>query len=371
MIRPLVLFLPSWYPNRVTPTNGNFIRNHARVANRVAEVLVLYAQPDANCEQFEIQDTTFEGFREVIVYYPKASTKLSRYFCFFKYRWKGWRYLKKKTGKPQLIHVHVAFPAGVFALCLRFFCGVKYVVTEHWSGYLKKNITEMHWLHKFIFQHSTLNSAVSKHLMADIKELTGTKGWKTLPNLVLNTFFKKQETGDRSKTILHISNFNSLKNSLKIIQGLEVLLLENEEIKLLMIGENEGEKDACRQYVLANKKLNAKVHFEDVMEPAYIAALMRNATCLVSFSDYETQGITVLEALACGLPVVSSDIAPMNTYKLEGVVLAKTPEEICQQVRYFLAHPELADSLEMQEFAVKFSEESLILKFKKIYAEVL
>ncbi len=337
----------------------------------MAEIVVLYAQPDAACKQFEFQDTTSEGFREITVYYPMASTKLGGYFRFFLYRWKGWRYLKKNVGKPHLAHVHVAFPAGIFALWLRFFCGVKYVVTEHWSGYLKQNTAEMHWLHKLIFRQSALNTAVSKHLMADIKELTGTSGWKTLPNLVLNTFFKKQEADARSKTILHISNFAALKNPLKIIEGLEELLLENEELKLLMIGEDAGEKAACRHYVSANEKLSAKVRFEDVMEPAYIAALMRNAICMVTFSDYETQGITVLEALACGLPVVSSDIAPMNRYNLEGLVLAKTPEEIGQQVRYFLAHPELADSIEMQEFAAQFSEESLIRKFKKIYSEVL
>ena len=43
---PYVLWLPSWYPNKLAPFDGDFIQRHAKAAALYNDILVIYAVPD-------------------------------------------------------------------------------------------------------------------------------------------------------------------------------------------------------------------------------------------------------------------------------------------------------------------------------------
>ena len=52
-----ILFLSSWYPNRVLPTLGNFVQKHAEAVALYEHVIALYVCSDANNKQkFEVVD---------------------------------------------------------------------------------------------------------------------------------------------------------------------------------------------------------------------------------------------------------------------------------------------------------------------------
>ncbi|KUG59422.1 glycosyl transferase [Serinicoccus chungangensis] len=89
--------------------------------------------------------------------------------------------------------------------------------------------------------------------------------------------------------------------------------------------------------------LGDRVRFVGAVEPSRVPELYRLADVFVSASRTETQGLTVLEALATGVPVVCRDDAAVD-----GVVVAgrngeryTTPEEFTRAMTRLLRDPDL------------------------------
>src|SRR5690242_11513537 len=69
-----ILFLSSWYPNRVLPTLGNFVQKHAEAVAMENNVVALFVCSDAgNKEKYEIVESEKEGVQTINVYYKKVT----------------------------------------------------------------------------------------------------------------------------------------------------------------------------------------------------------------------------------------------------------------------------------------------------------
>lgn len=89
--------------------------------------------------------------------------------------------------------------------------------------------------------------------------------------------------------------------------------------------------------------MGSRVRFVGAVDPSRVPELYRLADVFVSASRTETQGLTFLEALASGVPVVCRDDAA-----LDGVVVAgrngqrcTTPEEFTRSLTRLLQEPDL------------------------------
>jgi hypothetical protein len=68
-----ILFLSSWYPNRIKPTHGNFVFQHALAAAQYHHVHLLYVCLDAELSgKTEIVKSN-ESFPCTIAYIPKST----------------------------------------------------------------------------------------------------------------------------------------------------------------------------------------------------------------------------------------------------------------------------------------------------------
>ena len=72
-----ILFLSSWYPNKKSPTLGNFVQRHAKAVATQHNVFVLFATslPDLK-KPFSIEKNQEGNLTEVIVYYKNPLTKI-------------------------------------------------------------------------------------------------------------------------------------------------------------------------------------------------------------------------------------------------------------------------------------------------------
>ena len=123
--RPNILFLASWYPSRVNPFNGNFVQRHARSVSQFADVAVLHVCSDPACKQsYEVSNLKNGAVTEIIVYYKKVSHKipvishLQKYIRNRKALKTGFELVRKQRN-PELVHLNVTFPAGLFALHIK------------------------------------------------------------------------------------------------------------------------------------------------------------------------------------------------------------------------------------------------------------
>ncbi|MFC9778617.1 glycosyltransferase [Paenibacillus chitinolyticus] len=106
-----------------------------------------------------------------------------------------------------------------------------------------------------------------------------------------------------------------------------------------------------------------------------IAELYRGAAVFVSGSHYESFSLPVIEAMACGCPVVSTRNQGVLEYSVEGsnILLAKIgdPESLSKQLTWLLENPLLRESQIVKglETAARFSWEAILPQVEMYYKQ--
>jgi len=218
-----------------------------------------------------------------------------------------------RNEKLDLLHVHYAVPHALCAYLAKQMVGdhLKIVTTLHGTditvlGY-DSSLSDMI---RFGIEQSDLVTAVSKDLIRQTKELLQvTKEIIPVYNFVdKRRYFpkdvrelKKVFAPNGEKILMHISNFRPVK---RVPDVVEVFRRVRERIpaKLILIGEG---RDLCdiRNMVTAYG-LDHDVHFLGKQED--VAEVISMADVMLVPSEKESFGLVALEAMACGVPVVTT-----------------------------------------------------------------
>ncbi len=140
------------------------------------------------------------------------------------------------------------------------------------------------------------------------------------------------------------------------------------DVWLVIVGRYSQLISLSRQKVL---------YVGEVASDADLAAIYNLASCLFNLSSYEGFGLTILEAQACGLPVVCSDIPPHREIGGEGIaaVAPSYIDQIYENLYNVLFDNDIRNTLisNGRENARKFDWQSAAKNtlevYKKIYNE--
>lgn len=286
------------------PTNGDFIQRHAEATSLLHNVSVVHIITDENCSNtIEIVAKKINGVQTYIGYIKKTQNPLLKSIRFYK----AYKKIIQQVGNFDVIHLNELFPFGLFT----FLQKKPFIVSEHWTGYHKpqsKNIGFwQRYLSKKIAKKAHFICPVSNDLKNSMKQLGLYGNYKIVPNVVdTNMFFPSEKKAHSTFTILHISNMvDAHKNVSGIIKAVAKL---NFEYQLILIGENSSKYTAVSDALNISKNIRFIEHLPHNEIPKY----MQQANVYVSFSNYETWGIVMVEALACGVPVISSKTGILN-----------------------------------------------------------
>ncbi len=315
-----VVWLTSWFPNRTNPTTGDFIERHANaVAPFVKQLTVIAIIKDDAMKGYkaDIQQKRIGKLHIYTAYYGRGRWTgfLEKIFSQRKYislQKKIFNKIKESAGLPDLVHVHVAMKAGMFARILKKKYGVPYIVTEHWSGYYqisKPNIYEMGKLYLRLNSKVLKNASLLLPVTNDLGETINRDFVKlpycVIPNVVdTNLFFYKAFLPPVFRFI-HPSYMNYPKNPEGILQACRQLKNLGYQFELEMIGNMNSELLNIADDL---GLLNETVYFEKEIPYTEVAWRMQQSSALLLFSRYENLPCIVLEALCCGLPVISSRV---------------------------------------------------------------
>jgi glycosyltransferase involved in cell wall biosynthesis len=125
--------------------------------------------------------------------------------------------------------------------------------------------------------------------------------------------------------IVHAAMLRPEKGHAFMLRVLPALLLRFP--KLLYVAAGEGELLASLQEDVRRRGLERHVHFTGMLQP--VAPLIRRADVLVMPSLYEPLGMSQIEALALGVPVVVSNVGglPETVRAGETGVLCPPPDD--------------------------------------------
>lgn len=371
--KPLhILFLASWYPSENHATMGNFVQRHAEAVAAFHKVCVVAAFPGQR-EGIEIEEKG--NLCEIRVYFKKKFPVLSHDKA---YR-KGIREAYRIFTHFDLAHVHVAYPAGRVATEL----DIPYLITEHFSGYQKDVAFKWGRLRTKavlrILNKAQMLLPVSAHLGKALHEF-GTKApCEAVPNVVDTSVFCPANNYRNPKQsgrfiFLHISTLEERsKNITGILKAFKMLEEKGQDF-LLRIG-GDGDLDELRQKIKSFGPSPERVEVFGEKTIEEVADLMRQSHCLAMFSHYENQPCTILEALCCGVPVVSSavgGIAEVIDEKSGLLVEAENGEAFALALEKMILNAQAYPATEIAAWArSRFSYQAVGQKISDIYLSVL
>lgn len=310
-----VLIIPSWYPRYSGDVEGSFFRDQAlALAASGAKVGVLFADLLGPGRYFKSMPhsgitVTQDG--------PIHEVR-SRGFNWFShsdvgYNWLATRHLGKIAknyvrtfGKPDIIHAHSMLPGGWFARIMSDELNIPYVLTEHSSVHLKQ-FSSRYFNRKFrdVAAGSASNFAVSESFAALLNQKYG-DGWSYLPNMVADRFLSLPfgKGRDNSFSIVSAGNLVEGKRMDLVIDALAILRRRDIDAHLTIIGD--GPERAGLERLVEKLSLRQLVKFAGKVAVQDMPRAMSGGDLLVSASDAETFGVTLVEALALGMPVVAT-----------------------------------------------------------------
>lgn len=384
-----ILWLASWYPNVLSPYDGDFIQRHAKAVALFQKLTVIYIKKDVDgiiTKNEKIVISTHDNLTEIIIYYHSLKTGinfLDRLISLKKYLKVYQRILLtyiNKHGKPDLVHVHVPLNAGILALWLKKKYNIPFIISEHWGGYFREDKFGLNSLNavqkrliKKIFEHALILTVVSEVLGKSINDFYGKLNYIIIPNTIdTSIFYPIEAPENKIVQFIHISTLGCQKNPEQIIEGFEILKNEGYSFQLIIYGPKKIGLEALVKRI----SLNDSVQFKNEVPQSKLAEDLRKADALILYSRYETFGCVVIEANACGVPAILSDLPVFKEYINENVngIFAKpnTPFILANKLKEFILHKSLFDkNLIANITATRFSYEAIGGKFIDLYENII
>jgi len=305
-----ILFLCSWYPTKVLPTNGDFIQRHAKAVNLLHKVSVLHIISDKHIFKAKIETNILHGVHTYIGYIPYTSNRILKFIRYIKM----YTRLLRKIETYDLIHLNVIFPFGLFALHQKIIKKIPYIISEHWTGYLTSQNHKISFFQKLLSKQITKKAAFICPVSNELKiamQAFGLKGnYKLIGNVIDTATFSRGHKKESQFTIVHISNLN---NSQKNITGMlnTAKKLENNigNFTWKFIGGTSSNYDSLIENLQFKK---ARIQFIGHLPQKQLSTHLQQAHICVSFSNYETFGVTLAEAIATGTYVISTNTGILN-----------------------------------------------------------
>ncbi|MBQ8222245.1 MAG: glycosyltransferase [Bacteroidales bacterium] len=336
--RKHIVFLARWYPHRYDPMFGLFVQRHAEAAAIYNDVTVIYCQQATDNEQqtsstenqstvgtyrirpFEIVRTSENNVDTIRIYYKKPKNKILSLLRFYRANMIGLRLCKslvetqgRVSKKIDMIHVHILTRLGVIAWIQKILHGTPYIITEHWSRYLPGNDFGGFFrklFTKIVVRNAKTVTVVTENL-GNAMKAHGLRNdnYVVLPNVVNLDMFhiNRSDVSHTSTKIIHISCFeDKSKNISGLLESLKIVEERGIDFQCTLIGDG---MDFDMMMMKAEElHLINKVCFTGLLEGQKLADELASGDFLVLSSNYENMPVVILEALASGLPVVSTNV---------------------------------------------------------------
>lgn len=231
--------------------------------------------------------------------------------------------------RPQLIHAHVIYPAGLLAADVARKLGVPWLLTEHWSraeNFLRGAIWKT--TARKALATAAAVTAVSPHLLAALEPwLPQNLTRRVVPNVVdVQSFrYARKLKSDTTLRLLAAATWAPPKLPMLLCDALARWLhAADRPVELTIAGEGPLLIPLRRRV----QQQGLPVKFTGFVDKPRLAVLMQQADFFVHASESETFCLVAAEALCCGTPVIASDLPALRALVCAscGLLTANTAE---------------------------------------------
>jgi L-malate glycosyltransferase len=290
--------------------------------------------------------------------------------------------------KLDLLHVHYAIPHTTSAFLAKQILGergahVPIITTLHGTDITIVGSDPSYLpVVNFSINQSDGVTAVSGYLRDETYRLFDIhKDIEVVPNFVdLDRFkrndkdhFRKAIVHDGEKIITHVSNFRKVKRVPDIVDAFALIRKSGVEAKLLLLGdgpERQAVEAKCRELGVCKdtRFLGKQENVEEILSVSDLFMLP---------SGSETFGLAALEAMSCGVPVISSDVGGLPELNRDGVTgyvcklgdFESMADRAIALLTDDVLHDKMAKAARLR--AEDFAQDAIIAQYEAYYVRVM
>lgn len=288
--------------------------------------------------------------------------------------------------KLDLLHVHYAIPHAVCAILAKQMSGrnLKIITTLHGTditvlGYDPSLADAI----KFGIEKSDIVTAVSNSLIKQTYELLNPeKAIETVYNFIDERIYQRNDASHlreefqiekNEKVVIHVSNFRPVKRLPDVVKTFDKIS-KAMPAKLLLVGDGPEVSTVCK---LVNRLgLDNKVLFlgkQDNLEELYSISDLK-----LLLSEKESFGLVALEAMACGVPCIGTNIGGIPEVITDGetgyICKLGDIEEMAAKAIFLLSNESLHRKFAFQSVErvrKNFRAESIVNQYEQLYYMLL
>ncbi len=285
---------------------------------------------------------------------------------------------------PDVIHTHTPFGVGWEAVYASKLFNIPLVGTHHTflDHYLKHVYLDYDWAHEGSWKYSLLYYNRCDILLCPSKSLNSefaNRGMKkplmVLPNSIDTDFFKPDYDKAVKNSIVYMGRVSYEKNIDQVIRAVSLLVDKIPDIKLTIVGD--GPEKGRLEEIADDLGIRNHIAFVGFKKGEELVEVLQRNQIFVTASKSENMPLSVLEAMACGLPIVAADSLGMpeivrdgeNGYLFEPDNINDIAEKIQQILSDEKLRKEFAKS--SREIALEYSVERFVNSLEEVYSNVI
>jgi glycosyltransferase involved in cell wall biosynthesis len=243
--------------------------------------------------------------------------------------WAAWRLLRRS--RPDIVHAHWLLPQGFIAALLSRFdrWPPPLVVTCHGSDLHALNGSWLQMAKRFVARGAASMTVVSSAMLAQLERAGIDPRVAVIAPMgvdLADRFRPNPETVRQRREILSVGRLVHGKGVARLVEVMVSVVKKHPDARLVIAGSGP-EEDALRARVAA-LQLQEHVRFLGAVPQAQLPMLYQQATVFVApFTPgvQEGLGLVVVEAAACGCPVVVGDLPAMREIVSDGTIGTLVP----------------------------------------------
>src|SRR5216683_5714096 len=345
--RPKVLVLSKSYPNNVFEVLGLWVENLVRHSAKFCAPKVI--APVQYCPPIPGLPEYYKRFRTIPrhclasgieVFHPRMLVGPGYSLHSIEsriYYWAARRVAKRlRRDFPfDLIHAHFTYPDGVAAVRLGKQFGVPVVITEHvpWGPWTYHNAFVRRESVRAV-EECAFHIAVSGPVRESVARVVGaSEKLRVIPVGVDGTIFNRSENEGQPlpNQVLFVGAIRPVKGVDILLRAMRLLVDSGRNVTLVLVGESyfknyQREYDRLRQ-MAEELQLGSRVNFVGKRRPPELVRSIQESAVLVLPSRAESFGMVLVEAMACGTPVLATRCGGPEDIVNEKVGILVPPED--------------------------------------------
>jgi L-malate glycosyltransferase len=280
-----------------------------------------------------------------------------------------------KQSKAEIIFLHSS--AYIFQVKLATLFGKKKIIVRETQPNNLKSKNE--WIGLFMaFRLADKIAFLSEEYKNEIKEkltlVYKKRKVAVIPNGIdLSVFSPVQKQNKEYITIGMQSRLSRTKDHITLLQAFAQLKNSGySNIKLKLAGDGICKPDL----ILLSRQLNIEtdVEFTGMLEEQALVIFLHELDIYIHASLGETMSTAVMQAMACRLPIIASDVPGINnmiSHDKTGILVpAKNQQLLAEAIQYLLNKPLVAQNLSENAYSFakeNFSNTTMFNRYKELF----